>query len=92
MTDKEIEELHQKLIQACHSIGDHFETVQILASVTEEGDTYRIEHGIGNKFARIEQCRAFADHCQEIDKEASMSAYYDAMFEPTEEDEDGWKE
>lgn len=96
MTDKEMGELHQKVIAACNSIGDHFETIQILASVTEEGETYRVEHGIGNKFARVEQCRAYADCCQEIDRQNTVDDFMDSKYgsdEADEEDEDneGWK-
>jgi hypothetical protein len=42
-------------------IMEHCDTVQILATVQERGQTFRIRNGRGNWYARVGLCREFVD-------------------------------
>jgi len=54
-------QVEKVMANAVAVIMEHCNTVQILATVHERGQTYRIMNGAGNWYARVGMCKEFVD-------------------------------
>lgn len=58
MKDEAIEVLDRHLAVIATNLGEHFDTVQIVATLQlKDGSTMRFNKGTGNMYARIGSCR-----------------------------------
>lgn len=68
MTTQESKELDDLLDRVAAKLSEHFEAVQIVASVTQREGTRFFKRGNGNWFARLEMCRQFIGDSDRIDQ------------------------
>lgn len=85
MTDKDLDEFHAIASKSLQPLVEHFDTVQILCSTSNEGETYRIEVGTGNIFARIYQAKAWAKRQATIEEDGALGGFYSKLDEEAEE-------
>jgi len=83
------EEGNKKVDEALMLLREHFESVQILASWTEDGVCYGSNRGAGNWYARQGMAHEFIqkDRAQEIGREISEQM----PKPPPDDDAESWK-
>lgn len=88
MTKKELQTLSDVVEKVKTSLEHHFETVQILCSWTQDGETYRVDGGFGNIYARTKHAELFAQAMHEAELESRLSD----MVVDDEDDKEEWKD
>ncbi len=64
MTDAEKEQLHQLLIKAADSLGEHFDSVRIFCTKQCGDSTFAINRGGGNHYASLGQIHEWIESDQ----------------------------
>lgn len=70
MTDEEKQNLWDLITSATEKLGEHFDAIQILASMSEEDGTRTFFHGAGNWYAR----RGMAQEFVNVDQARTLAA------------------
>jgi hypothetical protein len=73
-----------RLSAALHSLGEHYDTVQIFISNHEEGATMSLGEGVGNWFARFGQIKVWIVQNEAVEADA----IFGDSFREDESDED----
>lgn len=86
MSDEELKSKEALVTTALRTLSEHFDAVQILATVHEAGETKRLYKGSGNLFARNGMAADFV----KLDEASTLADEINSRSEPPEGDE--WKE
>lgn len=68
MTAPELDKLAEKLHAAALALGEHFDSVLLIATIQQDGESYVLDDGAGNAFARFGSAEAWISDQQEIHK------------------------